>query len=70
MIKKIKQPARQDDPAKFMFNMLSAMYKPIEKRLIADCIKAGHGEIVTKYNTGSYMLKIAMLDKYAQHLGL
>jgi hypothetical protein len=58
------------DAGKTVFNMLAFQYKPLEKRFIAMCMRDNRLDIVEKYDNASYIVKIAVLDKYAGSLGL
>jgi len=54
---------------KQIFEMLTFQYKPLEKQLFKWC-KEKHPEIIVKYKNASYNVKIQMLDRVAQELGL
>jgi hypothetical protein len=61
---------KKDKTVDLFFNMMGFQYKPLEKRFLADCETAKQLAVAKKYNEGSTALKIAMLDKYANWLGL
>ncbi|HEY5141284.1 MAG TPA: hypothetical protein VIJ25_18520 [Methylococcales bacterium] len=56
----------RQDPAEAVYKMLSAMYKPLEARLLSRITP----DQVKQYKKFSYMKKIQMLDNYAAKLGL
>lgn len=56
--------------AKSMYEMMSAMYKPVEKKMLDDAKKV-KPDFINSYKKFSYMKKICVLDAYASKvLGL
>ena len=53
---------------KAMFKALAFQYKPLEKQFRLLC--KGRPDLIEKYDKADYYVKIQMLDRTAQHLGL
>lgn len=60
----------KNDEGKVLFKMLACQYKPLEKRFLKDMTEAKQEEVIAKYKNGSYLLKIQILDRFANFLGL
>lgn len=56
---------KQKDPGKYLFEMMGFQYKPLEKELL----KVASEDFKEKYLKASFMVKIRVLDKFAQKLG-
>ncbi len=55
------------------FKMLSFQYKPLEKRMLANCARVGNtngAKLAKIYRTAPSIKKIVILDRYAAFIGL
>ena len=59
----------QNETDKF-FKLMAFQYKPLEKELYKICKEKNHPEIIEKYKKACSNVKIQMLDRIAQSMGL
>ena len=57
-------------PADRFKKMLSFQYKPLEQRFFRDCEAIKRPELINKYKSSNAVTQIAVMDKYANFLGL
>jgi hypothetical protein len=58
------------DNAKKVWDLLGFQYKPLETKFLKFCKENKQTEIIRKYNNADYSMRIRILDRYAQFLGL
>lgn len=60
---------KNQDSAKIVFNMLDALYKPLEDKMFMQLKKEGREDLVKRYKDMTYARKIYVLDKMAGRIG-